>query len=121
MFNGVSTNGTSNIQIQIGSGSFVTSGYACAVQRSGGVANFTSGFVVVSSVVAATTVSGNCVINLLGSNTYIENSGVARTDAADMFSGAGSLALGGALDRVRITTVNGTDTFDAGSINISYE
>ena len=28
---------------------------------------------------------------------------------------------GGTLDRVRITTVNGTDTFDAGSINILYE
>ena len=35
--------------------------------------------------------------------------------------GAGSLALGGTLDRVRITTANGTDTFDAGSINIFYE
>jgi hypothetical protein len=35
--------------------------------------------------------------------------------------GTGSLALGGTLDRVRITTVNGTDTFDAGSINIMYE
>jgi len=33
----------------------------------------------------------------------------------------GSVALGGTLDRVRITTVNGTDTFDAGSINILYE
>jgi hypothetical protein len=30
-------------------------------------------------------------------------------------------ALSGTLDRVRITTVNGTDTFDAGSINILYE
>jgi hypothetical protein len=30
-------------------------------------------------------------------------------------------AIAGALDRVRITTVNGTDTFDAGSINIMYE
>ena len=35
--------------------------------------------------------------------------------------GATSISLGGALDRVRITTVNGTDTFDAGSINIQYE
>ena len=35
--------------------------------------------------------------------------------------GTGQLALSGALDRVRITTVNGTDTFDAGSINIMYE
>ena len=33
----------------------------------------------------------------------------------------GSIALGGTLDRVRVTTVNGTDTFDAGSINILYE
>ena len=31
------------------------------------------------------------------------------------------LLLAGTLDRVRITTVNGTDTFDAGSINILYE
>jgi hypothetical protein len=34
---------------------------------------------------------------------------------------AGYLALASALDRVRITTVNGTDTFDAGTVNILYE
>ena len=34
---------------------------------------------------------------------------------------AGKAALGATLDRVRITTTNGTDTFDAGSINILYE
>jgi hypothetical protein len=34
---------------------------------------------------------------------------------------AGSKSLSGVLDRVRITTVNGTDTFDAGKINIIYE
>jgi hypothetical protein len=32
-----------------------------------------------------------------------------------------ALALGGVLDRVRLTTVNGTDTFDAGTVNILYE
>ena len=32
---------------------------------------------------------------------------------------AGGVA--GVLDRIRLTTVNGTDTFDAGSINILYE
>jgi hypothetical protein len=36
-------------------------------------------------------------------------------------SSAGAVTLSGTLDRVRITTVNGTDTFDAGSINILYE
>jgi hypothetical protein len=35
--------------------------------------------------------------------------------------GGGTVTLGGTLDRVRITTVNGTDTFDAGTINILYE
>jgi hypothetical protein len=34
---------------------------------------------------------------------------------------AGTKTLSGTLDRVRITTANGTDTFDAGSINILYE
>lgn len=29
--------------------------------------------------------------------------------------------LSATLDRVRLTTVNGTDTFDAGLVNIIYE
>jgi hypothetical protein len=43
-----------------------------------------------------------------------------ETGQSCSFSG-NSPALSGTLDRVRITTVNGTDTFDAGSINILYE
>jgi hypothetical protein len=38
-----------------------------------------------------------------------------------MIAFGGSKALSGTLDRIRITTVNGTDTFDAGTINILYE
>ena len=34
---------------------------------------------------------------------------------------SGTITLSGALDRVRITSSNGTDTFDAGSINIMWE
>jgi hypothetical protein len=34
---------------------------------------------------------------------------------------SGKKTLSGTLDRVRITTVNGTDAFDAGTINIMYE
>ena len=40
--------------------------------------------------------------------------------ARSMF-GAGSKTTSNTIDRVRITTVNGTDTFDAGTINILYE
>jgi hypothetical protein len=46
---------------------------------------------------------------------------VASSNAANVWSMAGSITLGGTLDRVRITTVNGIDTFDAGSVNILYE
>jgi hypothetical protein len=39
-----------------------------------------------------------------------------------VFSGGGaSSALGGALDRIRLTTVNGTDQFDTGTVDILYE
>ena len=46
--------------------------------------------------------------------------GATGTSAAVSWGG-GSLALGGVLDRVRVTSIGGTDTFDAGTINILYE
>jgi hypothetical protein len=124
MFNGVSTNGTSGLQIQIGSGSFVASGYAS--QSSAGTTTsgaVTSGFSIIAFAVAANTYSGAVTINLVGSNTWCGSSILSTTNTSTtVYLGAGnSPALSGALDRVRITTVNGTDTFDAGTINIMYE
>jgi hypothetical protein len=53
---------------------------------------------------------------------YISQAGGASASAANQASYCqGSIALSGALTAVRITTVNGTDTFDAGSVNIMYE
>jgi len=40
---------------------------------------------------------------------------------AQTLSIAGTKTLSATLDRIRLTTVNGTDTFDAGSVNIMYE
>jgi hypothetical protein len=45
----------------------------------------------------------------------------ALSDATRALFGSGNVTLGGTLDRLRVTTVGGTDTFDAGSINIIYE
>jgi hypothetical protein len=69
---------------------------------------------------AATAGYGSIVFTLLGSNAWIAN-GTIGTSLPSVNSIAGSVTLGGALDIVRITTVNGTDTFDAGTINILYE
>ena len=126
MFNGVSTNGTSAIQIQVGSGSVSTTGYLshCAAINGGtGQLASTAGFLVLVGTAASNTQSGIAVLNLINSNTWVEFGNVLYTSAsgAVAMSAGNSPALGGALDRVRITTVNGTDTFDAGTINILYE
>ena len=124
MFNGVSTNGTSNIQVQIGSGSVTTTGYLgfvfmSTVYRSA----FTSGFITTGLVAADSLLSSQIVLTLFGSNTWVESANISDYSASVLAvsSSSGKLVLGGTLDRVRITTVNGTDTFDAGSINIMYE
>jgi hypothetical protein len=121
MFSGVSTSGTSPIQVQIGSGSLTTTGYTGAASRGTTVTNNSSGFVVYNTVGANAIHSGNVVINTVGSNIWVE-SGIVSDSLSDAVQvGGGSLTLSGTLDRVAVTMVNGTDTFDAGSINIMYE
>ena len=126
MFNGVSTNGSSATQVQIGSGSVTTSGY---VGRSGylinagasSVAAATTGFATDAAGAAAEARTGVMTITLQTGNTYVSSCQICSNSSALFGFGNGAVTLGGTLDRIRITTVNGTDTFDAGSINILYE
>lgn len=123
MFSGVSTNGTSVMQIQIGSGSVITSGYVSQTSTIGNSSvTATSGFTQNSGPLAANINGGLFVITLVSGFSYL-GSGTLNTIAStnNAYLSAGTLTLSGVLDRVRITTVNGTDTFDAGSINILYE
>ena len=122
MFSGVSTSGTSGLIVQIGAGSFTTSGYLGQAYSGAGITSSTNGWYVNNNIGSANLQVGTVTISLFGSNTYIESGLVgATTNVASLASSVGSLALGGVLDRVRITTFTGTDTFDAGSINIQYE
>jgi hypothetical protein len=123
MFSGVSTNSTGNFQIQLGAGSVTTSGYSCRVTYFNSTvlsgANVTTG-IAIANYGAANLSTGSIVFTLFTANTWVAN-GYFADSAANASSTGGALALGGTLDRVRITTINGTDTFDAGSINILYE
>jgi hypothetical protein len=125
MFSGVSTNGTSNQQIQIGAGSVDVSGYtgACGYSNASAtsVSSFTAGFGIVNSWAAANNYSGAIILTNISSNTWCASGTVALGNTTNVFYTAGTKTLSGTLDRVRITTANGTDTFDAGSINILYE
>jgi len=124
MFNGVSTNGTSIVQVQIGSTTVTTTGYASTTSSSASFNSATTGFYldVAAAAAAANLRFGSIVLNLISSNTWVGFGNTGSTGWGLTVSCAGqSPTLGGALDRIRITTVNGTDTFDAGSINILWE
>jgi hypothetical protein len=122
MFNGVGTNGTSNMQIQVGiSTGVVATGYTSGIGYRNGEATSTTGFVVGQMINNTLTFQGVVTINSFGSNIWTSGGTLSRNDGWAVLSGGFVTNIGGTLDRIRITTVNGTDTFDAGSINILYE
>ena len=122
MFAGVSTSGTSNIQIQLGdSGGIENTGYVSTASVNGTtLATSTAGFITSGTTAAATTVNGWYAICLIGSNIWTGGGSLARADG-NMNNAGGAKTLSDTLTQIRITTVNGTDTFDAGSVNILYE
>jgi hypothetical protein len=125
MFAGVSTSSTSNLQVQLGTGgAATTSGYtiyastiSSASISSGG---YTSGYVV-RIARAAEVASGQFIFTNVSGNTWTGQYFISDNVNAESFIGGGNVTLSGVLNIVRITTVNGTDTFDAGSVNILYE
>jgi hypothetical protein len=127
MFSGVSTNGTSLFLVQLGdAGGVENTGYAGANYRGGeagtAVTVWSAGATVNGRTAAANVYNASIQCCLVTGSTWLI-SGVSgsTTSATDGTWFAGAKTLSGTLDRVRITTVNGTDTFDAGSINILYE
>ena len=123
----VSTTGASPVQIQIGSGSVQTTSYTSEAQQGGTVAAYTSGFGIEQAGAAAYSRSGVVSICLIGANSYVQSGVVAVANTYVFTSGSGvslsggGVSLSGALDRIRVTTVNGTDTFDGGAITVLYE
>jgi hypothetical protein len=127
MFYLVSTSGTSPVQVQLGdSGGIETTSY------SGSVATITiantcsyvpygSGFVLPGNTAIANRTGALTIVNQSG-NTWIA-SGTFDCPAVTSSVGIvqGRKSLSSTLDRVRVTTDNGTDTFDAGIVNIIYE
>jgi hypothetical protein len=128
MFNGVTTNATSPVIIQVGSGSFSTSGYASGASYSavaGAYINATIGLAIEPTGASASTAVryGGVVISLISSNIYTSQGSVYSGPSGGPVSASGGVTpnLAGALDRIRITTLAGTSTFNAGSINIMYQ
>ena len=125
-FVGMTTSSTAQIIVQIGSGSYTSSGYlgtSTASASSSASYAATTGFCIANNDGATQVAHGTMTINLqnAATNTWVETLVGGYSNRAMSFLGGGSVSLGGTLDRIQITTVGGTDTFTAGTINIQYE
>jgi hypothetical protein len=126
MFNGVSTNGSSNLLVQLGdSGAIESTGYVGAgsvTSTASTSSSYTTGFGIRSHDQSTFVTSGAFILTNVSGNTWIAFGTFANpTTSIVTGTSGGTKTLSDVLDRVRITTVNGTDTFDAGSVNILYE
>jgi hypothetical protein len=122
MFNGVSGNGSSNFIIQLGdSGGIETTGYLGASFNSGTSAFNSTGFNLTCENAASQLWHGSITITNISGNIWCESGVIGGTGSGYTGASGGSKTLSDVLDRLRLTTVNGTDAFDAGSINILYE
>ena len=121
MFAGMSGSGTSSFLVQLGTGSIVTSGYVGANGRGAVFAYFSAGFILVNGPTASQLYSGTETFTLLNNNNWTGAGVICANSSDGYYVNSGYVPLGATLTTVRITTVNGTDTLDAGNINILYE
>jgi hypothetical protein len=126
MLNGVSTNSTSLVLLRVGAGSVANSGYVSGYAlmsnaASNVAARITTAFYTSGNATAGDARYGHVVLTNISGNTWVASGVVGTTDADNVTISHGGVALSGTLDRLRLTTANGTDTFDAGSVNIMYE
>lgn len=122
MLSGVSTNGTGLMRFRLGtSGGLATSGYRGAGGGSNTVA-FSAGFDSSADNGAAYLRSGVIQFYYLGSgNTWCCLGSYGLESGGFSYTFQGAVTLSGVLDRVSLTTTNGTDVFDAGTVNVMYE
>lgn len=127
MFSGVSTSGISDYLIQLGNGSMNTTGYiasAMSLRDSSTSQKAVSiiGFISTSDINSSARLwNGTIILQLISGNAWVYSGNLASDDGLRSNISGGSKTLLGTLDRIRVTTVNGTDTFDAGQINVLYE
>lgn len=127
MLNGVSGSGTSSFRIQLGtSGGVENTGYGGSNTSSTTTTHSTAAWAGAGADLgavnaAANQYSGNVTMCLVSGNTWTISGSVGGSNASYFWHLGGAKTLSGTLDRIRLTTVNGTDTFDAGSVNILVE
>lgn len=117
----VSTVGADDFMIQIGgSGGPEATGYSSAIEENGNVTTETTGFIVTRRTTATDSICGHIVMTNISGNKWVSSGTTRDTTGSGGGSSAGVKELSSTLTQLRLTTTGGTDTFDAGSINIFY-
>lgn len=125
-WNAVSTNGVSHYLVQVGTGgvplttTYVSNSQATEAGPSVATGSATTGYLALSGSAAIIT-SGHVELNLIAPNTWQAVLNLTRMNNSGLTSGCGIVTLSGILDIIRVTTMNGTDIFDAGSIALTIE
>jgi len=132
LISAVSTNGTTRLIVQVGdtgSGTYITTGYSCFASAiipaaAQGTQSYTDGASFYGASTAATVWRGRITFHRVGaaSEDWVFEGALTRTDSTGLAHLAGSITVSGALDKIRLTTAApGTDTFDAGEVNVIWE
>ena len=120
-FAGVSMTGVNDWLLQIGdAGGIESSGYVSDCNDSAGSGHSsTSGFLIAEDPVASLTYRGHVVLTLENSstNTWVQSGHLVSSNGSHHMSG-GAKSLSAELTQLLLTTVAGTDTYDAGEFNL---
>jgi hypothetical protein len=126
MFNGVSPNSTGTLLVQLGTDSgYETTDYGSSmtyiVNATAATSNSSTGFLAGTYGSASAVYNGLITLATLGGNVWVASCNLNDSSSARTFLGSGAKTLsGGALTKVRLY-IDGTQQFDAGSINILWE
>jgi hypothetical protein len=117
--NAVSTTGTGNLQMQVGSGSLLTTGYTGEASMGASAAAYNStSFNLTAAITATSLASGLITLVNIGGNVWVESGNLGNTNTNYVNVSGGAIALAGPLDRIRLFTA---DVFDAGSVALLIE
>lgn len=119
MFDSVSLSGTDSLLVQLGdSGGIETTGYVSRTANTvGGTETSTAGFISRSNA-ASNANNGAITLTRMDSNKWVSTG--TLEDSTNMVLSSGVKTLSGELTQIRLTR-DGSNTFDAGAVNITSE
>jgi hypothetical protein len=125
MFIGVSGNGSSMPTVRLGTVSGIeATGYSGSTQTGTSAVLFSTGFDFAGTYQSAARIYHGAMTLTLqnrSTNTWAATAVIGLGEAASVLITAGSKSTASTVTQLRVTFTNGTDAFDAGSINIMYE